>query len=194
MLPPPPGILSWPLPLGRQQKVSWEHCSQHSQSSTWHKPPGRPPVPLGCIPPTSAQRYQLSSYPVLSSASLPASSTGSHVLSFLFWDISFPYLTHPQTSSALPLQPPHLSGEQKSTHCNSSSGNSISRCDRKHMWQVFYLSELIHHSSIITTSCQDKAKFPFSLRFKWKSLSIFWLASIPVPKDKCYRIFSVLNS
>lgn len=59
---------------------------------------------------------------------------------------------------------------------------------------IFYLSELIHHSSIIfrfTTSCQDKAKFPFSLRFKWKSLSIFWLASIQVPEDKCY-IFDYL--
>lgn len=127
--------------------------------------------------------------------SLSASILNWFTCAFLFWDISFPYLTHPQTSSALPLQPPHLSGERKSTHCNSNSGNSISsRCDRKHMWQVFYLSELIHHSSIITTSCQDKAKFPFSLRFKWKSLSIFQLASIPVPEDKCYRIFSLLNS
>lgn len=116
-------------------------------------------------------------------------------LSLLREILPFPYLPHSQTSSAVPLQPPQHSGEQNSMSCNSSSGNSISsRCDRKHKWQVFYLSELIHHSSIIfrfTTSCQDKAKFPFSLRFKWKSLSIFWLASIQVPEDKCY-IFDYL--
>lgn len=125
-------ILSWPLPLGRQQSLLgalFPAFPEQHMTQTTRK--AKPSVPLAAFLPPWPNCYQLSSYPVLSSASLPAFW---FTCASLFSDISFPYLTHPQTSSALPLQPPHLSGEQKSTHCNSSSGNSISsRCDRKHM-------------------------------------------------------------